>query len=42
MFVFQGKVEMSLEIVMEQEHEERPAGLGRDEPNMNPHLEEPR
>lgn len=42
MFVFQGKVEMSLEIVTEQENEERPAGLGRDEPNMNPHLEEPR
>lgn len=38
---FQGKVEMSLEIVTEQESEERPAGLGRDEPNMNPHLEEP-
>uniref|UniRef100_A0A3Q3X9N3 C2 domain-containing protein n=1 Tax=Mola mola TaxID=94237 RepID=A0A3Q3X9N3_MOLML len=37
-----GKVEMTLEIVPEQEHEERPAGLGRDEPNMNPHLEEPR
>lgn len=36
-----GKVEMSLEIVTEQEHEERPAGVGRDEPNMNPHLEEP-
>ncbi|XP_077444466.1 dysferlin [Stigmatopora argus] len=37
-----GKVEMSLEVVTEQEDEERPAGLGRDEPNMNPHLEEPR
>lgn len=37
----QGKVEMSLEIVTEEEHEERPAGLGRDEPNMNPHLDEP-
>uniref|UniRef100_A0A665VIB6 Dysferlin, limb girdle muscular dystrophy 2B (autosomal recessive) n=1 Tax=Echeneis naucrates TaxID=173247 RepID=A0A665VIB6_ECHNA len=36
-----GKVEMSLEIVTEQEQEERPAGVGRDEPNMNPHLEEP-
>lgn len=36
-----GKVEMSLEIVSEQEQDERPAGLGRDEPNMNPHLEEP-
>uniref|UniRef100_A0A8C9W3A4 Dysferlin, limb girdle muscular dystrophy 2B (autosomal recessive) n=1 Tax=Scleropages formosus TaxID=113540 RepID=A0A8C9W3A4_SCLFO len=40
-FVIQGKVEMSLEIISEQEQEERPAGLGRDEPNMNPHLEEP-
>lgn len=32
---------MTLEIVTEEEQEERPAGLGRDEPNMNPHLEEP-
>ncbi|XP_069028203.1 dysferlin isoform X3 [Embiotoca jacksoni] len=39
--IIAGKVEMSLEIVTEQEHEERPAGHGRDEPNMNPHLEEP-
>ncbi|XP_029931461.1 dysferlin isoform X2 [Myripristis murdjan] len=39
--IIAGKVEMSLEIVSEQEQEERPAGLGRDEPNMNPHLEEP-
>uniref|UniRef100_A0A673BC18 Dysferlin, limb girdle muscular dystrophy 2B (autosomal recessive) n=1 Tax=Sphaeramia orbicularis TaxID=375764 RepID=A0A673BC18_9TELE len=39
--IMAGKVEMSLEIVTEQEQEERPAGLGRDEPNMNPHLEEP-
>ncbi|XP_036072466.1 dysferlin isoform X2 [Oryzias melastigma] len=39
--ILAGKVEMSLEIVSEEEHEERPAGLGRDEPNMNPHLEEP-
>uniref|UniRef100_A0A3Q3LUP8 Dysferlin, limb girdle muscular dystrophy 2B (autosomal recessive) n=1 Tax=Mastacembelus armatus TaxID=205130 RepID=A0A3Q3LUP8_9TELE len=39
--IIAGKVEMSLEIVTEQEQEERPAGLGRDEPNMNPHLEEP-
>ncbi|NWW54009.1 DYSF protein, partial [Pedionomus torquatus] len=28
-----GKLEMTLEIVAEQEHEERPAGIGRDEPN---------
>uniref|UniRef100_A0A8D3CGY4 Dysferlin, limb girdle muscular dystrophy 2B (autosomal recessive) n=1 Tax=Scophthalmus maximus TaxID=52904 RepID=A0A8D3CGY4_SCOMX len=39
--IIAGKVEMSLEIVTEPEQEERPAGLGRDEPNMNPHLEEP-
>uniref|UniRef100_A0A3Q3N520 Dysferlin, limb girdle muscular dystrophy 2B (autosomal recessive) n=1 Tax=Labrus bergylta TaxID=56723 RepID=A0A3Q3N520_9LABR len=39
--IIAGKVEMSLEIVTEQENEERPAGNGRDEPNMNPHLEEP-
>ncbi|XP_069048827.1 dysferlin isoform X4 [Lepisosteus oculatus] len=40
--IIAGKVEMTLEIASEQEHEERPAGQGRDEPNMNPHLEEPR
>ncbi|XP_017292966.1 dysferlin isoform X5 [Kryptolebias marmoratus] len=39
--IIAGKVEMSLEIVTEEEQGERPAGLGRDEPNMNPHLEEP-
>ncbi|KAL2311243.1 hypothetical protein Nmel_002936 [Mimus melanotis] len=37
-----GKLEMTLEIVAEQEHEERPAGMGRDEPNMNPRLEDPK
>uniref|UniRef100_A0A670ZGC1 Dysferlin n=1 Tax=Pseudonaja textilis TaxID=8673 RepID=A0A670ZGC1_PSETE len=37
-----GKLEMTLEIINEQEHEERPAGLGRDEPNMNPKLEDPK
>lgn len=31
-----------MEIVTESEHEERPAGQGRDEPNMNPKLEDPR
>lgn len=36
-----GKVEMTLEIVEEKEMEERPAGKGRDEPNMNPRLEAP-
>lgn len=32
---------MSLEVASEHEQEERPAGLGREEPNMNPHLEPP-
>ncbi|XP_072293204.1 myoferlin-like isoform X1 [Eucyclogobius newberryi] len=36
-----GKVEMTLEIVEEKDMEERPAGKGRDEPNMNPRLEPP-
>ncbi|XP_072574725.1 dysferlin isoform X12 [Paramormyrops kingsleyae] len=39
--ILAGKVEMSLEVASEQEQEERPAGLGREEPNMNPHLEPP-
>ncbi|MGH0119718.1 UNVERIFIED_CONTAM: hypothetical protein FKN15_058671 [Acipenser sinensis] len=37
-----GKVEMTLEIVTEKEAEERPAGKGRDEPNMNPKLDPPK
>ncbi|XP_036428178.1 myoferlin isoform X2 [Colossoma macropomum] len=36
-----GKVEMTLEIVNEKEAEERPAGKGREEPNMNPKLNSP-
>ncbi|XP_041041967.1 dysferlin isoform X1 [Carcharodon carcharias] len=40
--ILAGKVEMTLEIVSEEEKEERPAGQGRDEPNMNPKLEEPK
>ncbi|KAG8000133.1 Myoferlin, partial [Nibea albiflora] len=36
-----GKVEMTLEMVEEKEMDERPAGKGRDEPNMNPKLEPP-
>ncbi|XP_077437415.1 myoferlin isoform X2 [Vanacampus margaritifer] len=39
--VLAGKVEMTLEIVEEKEMEERPAGKGREEPNMNPKLELP-
>uniref|UniRef100_A0A452SAB8 Dysferlin n=1 Tax=Ursus americanus TaxID=9643 RepID=A0A452SAB8_URSAM len=40
--ILAGKLEMTLEIVAESEHEERPAGQGRDEPNMNPKLEDPK
>uniref|UniRef100_A0ACB8EZN4 Uncharacterized protein n=1 Tax=Sphaerodactylus townsendi TaxID=933632 RepID=A0ACB8EZN4_9SAUR len=36
-----GKVEMSLELLTETEAEERPAGKGREEPNMNPVLKPP-
>ncbi|XP_041865734.1 myoferlin isoform X2 [Melanotaenia boesemani] len=36
-----GKVEMTLEILEEKEIEERPAGKGRHEPNMNPKLDPP-
>ncbi|XP_011601595.2 myoferlin isoform X1 [Takifugu rubripes] len=39
--VLGGKVEMTLEIVDEKEMQERPAGKGRDEPNMNPKLDQP-
>lgn len=40
--ILQGKVEMTLEVVEEKEMEERPAGKGRDEPNMNPKLDAPK
>ncbi|XP_066478183.1 myoferlin isoform X2 [Tiliqua scincoides] len=36
-----GKVEMTLEVLGEKDIEERPAGKGRDEPNMNPKLDPP-
>ncbi|XP_033080607.1 myoferlin isoform X1 [Trachypithecus francoisi] len=39
--VMTGKVEMTLEILNEKEADERPAGKGRDEPNMNPKLDLP-
>ncbi|KAM9424835.1 myoferlin-like isoform 2-T2 [Pholidichthys leucotaenia] len=39
--VLGGKVEMTLEIVSETDADERPAGKGRDEPNMNPKLDLP-
>ncbi|KAM8924190.1 myoferlin isoform 2-T2 [Pelodytes ibericus] len=39
--VLAGKIELTLEVVNEKEADERPAGKGRDEPNMNPKLEPP-
>ena len=40
--MFQGKVEMEIEILTEEEVAERPAGKARDEPNTNPPLEPPK
>ncbi|KAK5850635.1 hypothetical protein PBY51_001496 [Eleginops maclovinus] len=40
--VLGGKVEMTLEIVGETEVDEKPAGKGRDDPNMNPKLDPPK
>ncbi|XP_044153208.1 myoferlin isoform X2 [Bufo gargarizans] len=39
--ILAGKVELTLEVLNEKEAEERPAGKGRDEPNMNPKLDLP-
>lgn len=41
-FPVQGKLEMTLELLTQQEAEEKPAGSGRDEPNMNPTLDPPK
>ena len=38
----QGKLELELEIVSEEEEQLRPAGKARDEPNLNPTLEPPK
>ena len=40
--VLSGKVEVELEIVTEEEALARPAGVGQEEPNENPHLEPPK
>ncbi|KAA8581747.1 hypothetical protein FQN60_003328 [Etheostoma spectabile] len=40
--VLGGKVEMTLEIVGEADADAKPAGKGRDDPNMNPHLDPPK
>lgn len=39
--ILAGKLEMTLELLTQQEAEEKPAGSGRDEPNMNPTLDPP-
>lgn len=39
--ILAGKVEMTLELLTQQEAEEKPAGTGRDEPNQNPTLDPP-
>ena len=41
-FPVQGKLEMTLELLTQQEAEEKPAGSGRDEPNLNPTLDPPK
>lgn len=40
--LLQGKVEMALELLTHDEAEGKPAGKGRDEPNQNPTLDEPK
>lgn len=37
-----GKMEMELEILSKEDSEAKPAGKGRDEPNENPHLKDPK
>lgn len=39
---FQGKVEMTLEVMPKTEAELKPAGEGREDPNKNPTLDEPK
>lgn len=39
--VLTGKVEMEIELITKEEAEVKPAGIARDEPNMNPALEAP-
>ena len=36
-----GKVEMELEILIKDDADAKPAGRGRDDPNENPHLDDP-
>lgn len=40
-FNFQGKVEMTIELLEKKEAESKPVGLGREAPNNHPRLENP-
>lgn len=42
MFSSQGKVEMAIELLPKEEADSKPSGKGREEPNQNPTLEEPK
>lgn len=42
LYYSQGKVELTLEIISDEEAEQKPAGQGREEPNAFPKLEEPK
>lgn len=41
-FLSQGKVEMAIELLPKEEADSKPAGKGREEPNQNPTLDEPK
>ena len=41
-YFFQGKVEMTLELIPELEAKAKPVGKGQDDPNQYPHLEKPK
>jgi len=38
----QGKLELEIEVVSEEEEQRHPAGKARDDPNMNPVLDPPK
>ena len=40
--VLKGKLELEMEVVTEEEHNLKPAGKARDEPNLNPKLDPPK
>ena len=40
--VMKGKLELEMEVMTEEEHNLKPAGKARDEPNLNPKLDPPK